>query len=434
MVRAYAPVRSGAGQDADDDFDDEEEERDEDIDEIGYAACAWGGSASTPLLCQDEDDAEDEQRGGSSGSSSVPRWMRSIVKKKPKGFCPLCGEKVRSGAHVCAHAQGRVREAAMADGERKVGNAAFRAGRFEEALAAYTRALHHTPDDAALWSNRAAARTAMREEPGLSKAAVADCDETIRLAPSWPKGYFRKARLYELNEDWALAAETYGLALAHCHGAQEITRLKRALSNARTRVGYLERYRALPAAYAEACIHSRWLQLREAGAESVTRGEECDRRILEAEGDKAAGNAEVARQAWQQAAVCYTRGLRRLRSWCPADSPADAQCRLEVALMLNLALSEFHMGNYEAAAMHCTDALKLDSCNVKAWMRRAVALGEREEYDSALDDVEMALLMCPGEATLVELRHLRRRLRLRRQTLRRRQKAQATRMLSGTGL
>lgn len=432
MVRTYIPVNGALTfQDADD--LDEDDEGDEDIDDIGYAACALGGNASTPLLCQDEEDSADAPCSGNGGSARASRWMRSIVGKKPKGFCPLCGEKVRSGAHLCSHAQLRLREAALANEARTAGNIAFRARRFDEALAAYTRALHHTPDDAALWSNRAAARTALIDAPQLSKEAVADCDETIRLAPSWPKGYLRKAKCFEIGKDWVTAAEIYERALANCQGAQDAAKIKRGLGNARARNEYARRARALPQAFSEASMHSRWMQLKNAGAELVLCPKDCEQRLLEAEAAKSAGNAKVAKQVWQEAIVCYEHGLRRLRSWCAANAPSEAHCRLEVALMLNLAISEFHLGHHKVTEAYCTDALKLDAFNIKAWMRRAVALGEREEYDSALDDVEMGLLVCTEEDAALELRLLQRRLHLRRQALRRRQKEQATRMLSWTG-
>ncbi|CAM0949047.1 unnamed protein product [Alopecurus aequalis] len=91
-------------------------------------------------------------------------------------------------------ADGGGRAAALKD----QGNEQFKSGSYLKAAALYTQAIKLDPDNAALYSNRAAAFLQLVK---LNKA-LADADTTIKLKPEWEKGYFRKGCVLEAMEQY----------------------------------------------------------------------------------------------------------------------------------------------------------------------------------------------------------------------------------------
>lgn len=74
----------------------------------------------------------------------------------------------------------------------KVGNDHYKKGQFTEALKFYDRAIEMCPSNAACWNNRVAALIGL----GRLGEAVKDCEEAIRLNPSYPKAHHRLASLH----------------------------------------------------------------------------------------------------------------------------------------------------------------------------------------------------------------------------------------------
>ena len=73
----------------------------------------------------------------------------------------------------------------MADEAKAKGNAAFAAGRFEEAARHFGDAIALAPDNHVLYSNRSAAHASL----GRYSEALADAERTVALRPDWAKGY-----------------------------------------------------------------------------------------------------------------------------------------------------------------------------------------------------------------------------------------------------
>uniref|UniRef100_A0A7S0ENX4 Uncharacterized protein n=1 Tax=Hanusia phi TaxID=3032 RepID=A0A7S0ENX4_9CRYP len=100
--------------------------------------------------------------------------------------------------------------AAMSEDDKTKGNEAFKKGEFDRALEHYSRALE-TAENHVIRSNRSACFSQL----GQHEKALVDAEEAIRLAPSWPKGYSRKAAaLFFMGElDQAHAAYSRALEL-----------------------------------------------------------------------------------------------------------------------------------------------------------------------------------------------------------------------------
>jgi DnaJ family protein C protein 7 len=79
--------------------------------------------------------------------------------------------------------------AAAAEAAKELGNAAYKATRFQEAVEHYTRAIEQKPDEATYWTNRAAALMAL----GRLDEALADCEHARTADPACTKAYLRMA-------------------------------------------------------------------------------------------------------------------------------------------------------------------------------------------------------------------------------------------------
>ncbi|KAF0931674.1 hypothetical protein E2562_005671 [Oryza meyeriana var. granulata] len=99
----------------------------------------------------------------------------------------------------------------MADEAKAKGNAAFSAGRFEEAARHFTDAIALAPENHVLYSNRSAALASVHRY----SEALADAEKTVELKPDWAKGYSRLGAAHLGLGDAASAVTAYekGLAL-----------------------------------------------------------------------------------------------------------------------------------------------------------------------------------------------------------------------------
>ena len=99
----------------------------------------------------------------------------------------------------------------MADEAKAKGNAAFAAGRFEEAARHFTDAIALAPGNHILYSDRSAALASLHRYSD----ALADAQKTVELKPDWAKGYSRLGAAHLGLGDAASAVAAYekGLAL-----------------------------------------------------------------------------------------------------------------------------------------------------------------------------------------------------------------------------
>ncbi|XP_026463801.1 hsp70-Hsp90 organizing protein 1-like [Ctenocephalides felis] len=104
----------------------------------------------------------------------------------------------------------------MASGENETceqlklkGNECTKAGKFEEAILHYTHALKLDSDNYSLYSNRSYAFLKIQQH----YLALQDAEETIKRAPTWAKGYFRRAEVQYACYLFAEALLSYTQAL-----------------------------------------------------------------------------------------------------------------------------------------------------------------------------------------------------------------------------
>lgn len=88
---------------------------------------------------------------------------------------------------------------------KEKGNKALAADKFDDAIAAYTEAIALDPKNHVLFSNRSAAHA----KAGNYEEALKDAEETIKLNPTWPKGYSRKGSVLSYMQKYVEAFEVY---------------------------------------------------------------------------------------------------------------------------------------------------------------------------------------------------------------------------------
>ncbi|CAM0945041.1 unnamed protein product [Alopecurus aequalis] len=93
----------------------------------------------------------------------------------------------------------------MADEAKAKGNAAFSAGRFEEAAQHFSDAIALAPGNHVLYSNRSAALASIHRYSD----ALADAEKTVELKPDWAKGYSRLGAAHLGLGDAASAVAAY---------------------------------------------------------------------------------------------------------------------------------------------------------------------------------------------------------------------------------
>ncbi|KAJ1488226.1 hypothetical protein T484DRAFT_1939739 [Baffinella frigidus] len=116
---------------------------------------------------------------------------------------------------------------------KRQGNAHFAAKEYVKAVAAYNKAVKANPDNAALYSNRAAAFIHLEKEV----KAIKDADMAIQLKPEWAKGYFRKGAALSALRKWDEAVEVLKKAAAIEPASKEINTLLRDVMKKRKEAG-----------------------------------------------------------------------------------------------------------------------------------------------------------------------------------------------------
>uniref|UniRef100_A0A1I7ZHJ6 Stress-induced-phosphoprotein 1 n=1 Tax=Steinernema glaseri TaxID=37863 RepID=A0A1I7ZHJ6_9BILA len=97
----------------------------------------------------------------------------------------------------------------LAEQEKVKGNEFFKKGDYPQAMKHYNEAVKRNPDNAVLYSNRAACFTKLME----FSRAIEDCNTAIKLDPKFIKAYIRKGAALSATHDYAQAQQAYEEAL-----------------------------------------------------------------------------------------------------------------------------------------------------------------------------------------------------------------------------
>lgn len=233
------------------------------------------------------------------------------------------------------------------------GNEAFKANNYKEAIDWYTKAIAVDPyceAAGALYSNRAASWQYLHS---YSKA-LEDANLCIKVRPTWLKGYYRKGMALQSLGSFEQARKAYEEVLRIEEGNEEVMEKLREIEN-------------------------ELKKLRE-----TTDPKSC-RTPGEA---KDIGNSLFTAGKSERAALFYTRAIELQKEDTPAKSiyySNRAACYQQIHL-------------YEPMADDCTNAIRIDDKNVKAYIRRAIAHEGLEKWKLALEDYSAAQRLSPGLA------------------------------------
>lgn len=92
-----------------------------------------------------------------------------------------------------------------ADELKAKGNAAFSAGKHDEAVTYFTQAIEQDPSNHVLYSNRSAAYASLNQYG----KALEDGQQAVKLKPDWPKGYSRVGAAYQGLRLWKEAGQAF---------------------------------------------------------------------------------------------------------------------------------------------------------------------------------------------------------------------------------
>lgn len=96
-----------------------------------------------------------------------------------------------------------------AEKEKNLGNDAYKAGKFPDAMRHYNEAIRRNPKDPKLYRNRAACYTKLME----FQLALKDCEEAIKLDPLFVKAYVQKGTILNALKEPSKAIAAFSKAI-----------------------------------------------------------------------------------------------------------------------------------------------------------------------------------------------------------------------------
>uniref|UniRef100_A0A8C9EH53 Mitochondrial import receptor subunit TOM34 n=1 Tax=Pavo cristatus TaxID=9049 RepID=A0A8C9EH53_PAVCR len=284
---------------------------------------------------------------------------------------------------------------------RRAGNEEFRRGQYGAAAELYSRALAVLEDagEAAaeersvLLANRAACQ--LRD--GACRGCVADCCSALSLTPFAIKPLLRRAAAYEALESFALAYVDYKTALqvdCSIQAAHDgVNRMTKALLE-KHGANWREKLPPIPTVPIDA--QRRW-SVPSAGAPT---GGAPPGNTLRGDPAQTAAGIERARTLKEEGNELVKKGNHKKAIEKYSES---LKLNQECATYTNRALCYLTLKQHKEAVQDCTEALRLDPKNVKAFYRRAQALKELKDYRSSIADINSLLKIEPKNTAALRL-------------------------------
>eukprot|EP00941_MAST-03F_sp_MAST-3F-sp1_P003492 g3492.t1 len=329
---------------------------------------------------------------------------------------------------------------------KNMGNDKYRSGDFYGAIDLYTEAIKLTPDNAAFYGNRAAARLSVSQ----FEKAVSDAEKATEIDPNFLKGYLRAATAYLKLGEFDASEKQLTLALIRdprdkkaLQGRKDVKTAREAYSNAQSLLetgNHRKAYAAVQKAM-ESCPASKELHLlkltlmvqRKLFSEAITYSTQLMRdsmntndvltlraecfyymnnfplavkhltQVLRRDPDhkavqsrlkllrklertKKEGNDAYKRQQWAAAIHAYTKCLEM-------DPKHDS---FNAILYSNRAACLTNQRQFARAIFDCNEAIARNPQYTKAYMRRAAAFfekGDKHGLESCVRDYEKVLQM-----------------------------------------
>ncbi|XP_043689494.1 TPR repeat-containing thioredoxin TTL1-like isoform X2 [Telopea speciosissima] len=341
---------------------------------------------------------------------------------------------------------------------KKAGNEQYKGGNFLEALYLYDRAIVISPDNAACRSNRAAALTGL----GRLAEAVRECEEAVRLDPTYGRAHQRLASLHlrlgqvenarkhmcfpgqqpDLSELQKLqAVERH---LNRCADARKIGDWRSALRECDAAIAAgAESSPQLFACRVEALLKLHQLEDAESGLSNMPKYEpatpSCSQAkffgllsesylyFVRAQVDMAVGRFENAVAAAEKAGEIDPRSVEigvmlnnvrlvararargndlfnagRFSEACSAYGEGLKFDPSNSVLYCNRAACWSKLGQWERSVEDCTHALRIQPNYTKALLRRAASNGKLERWAESVRDYEVLRKEIPGDNEVAE--------------------------------
>ncbi|XP_021900575.1 inactive TPR repeat-containing thioredoxin TTL3-like isoform X2 [Carica papaya] len=332
---------------------------------------------------------------------------------------------------------------------KKMGNEAYKQGRFQEALDFYERAIALDSKKAAYRSNKSAALIGL----GRLTEAVFECKQAIQLDPTYQRAHHRLATLYIRLGEAEGAIHHYKQAgklsdrtdishardlqerLIKCNEARKLNEWNILLKE--TKSAIYSGADSAPQIYALQAEALLKLHRHQEAYESYLKAPNISIEIyiklfglavssyilmIEAEVYMAAGRFDDAVAAAQQAVridpsnrevntvVKKTRAVASARlsgnllfkaskfsEACIVYSEGLEHGPYNSVLLCNRAACRWKLGQFEKAIEDCTAALEVQACYSKARLRRADCNAKLGRWEAAIQDYEMLIRESPGD-------------------------------------
>jgi tetratricopeptide (TPR) repeat protein/serine/threonine protein kinase/WD40 repeat protein len=235
---------------------------------------------------------------------------------------------------------------------RQRGSAHLQAGKWDEAVADFSRALQLKPDDPSCWNNRASAYMKLQQYDKV----IADLDKAIELDPKNAVIWSNRGRLY-------LALQQYDKAIADSSTAIEFDPNNAAAWTNRS--------------YAYNAVQ----QYDKAIADS-NKAIELDPKIA---------------PAWNNRGAAYNALHQYDKALADLDKAIELEPKLAAAWN-NRGRAYDQLQQYDKAIGDYTRAVELDPKKAPAWSSRGLAYYHLQPYDKALKDLNKAIAINPHYA------------------------------------